>query len=202
MTTNRNWSNFAWATMALPVILGAPLCYLRPDSAGAWIAGMFVVPVSCLGIKALRDRFSIGTIVFPKAEPAGAIVFASLLLCGSLGAALAAALGLIDNSLAHVIGSRGVYALGGCYFVLRGNRLPKMLTPLSATLCDPATTQVLQRRTGWTYVLAGFAITFVGLALPLPLVQPIGMAIIAVGILVPTFIMCAHVNRRSELLNH
>jgi hypothetical protein len=203
MTTNRTWSGFAWATMALPVILGAPLCYLRPDGAWAWMAGMFIVPVACFIIKALRDRLPrVGTVVFPKAIPAGAIIFSSLLLSVSLGAPLAAALGLIDNSLAHVIGSRGVYALGGCYFIVRGNRLPKMLSPLSATLCDPATMQALQRRTGWAYVLAGLAIAIVWVALPLHLAQPIGMAIIALGILVPTFIMRAHANRRDELQNH
>lgn len=203
MTTNRNRSNFAWVTRALPVMIGAPLCYLRPDRAGAWVAGMFIVPLSCLGIMAVRDRLPpVGTVVLPKTIPDGAIIFASLLLSVSLGAALAAELGLIDHSLSRLIGSRAVYALVGCYFVIRGNRLPKMLTPLSATACDPTNLQALQRRTGWAYMLAGLTIAFAWVALPLHLAQPIGMAVIAVGILAPTFILRAHANRRGGLLSH
>jgi hypothetical protein len=210
MTTNRNLSNPALVMMGLPVLLGAPLCYLRPGEVWAWVAGMFIVPVVWLGIKAARKVF--GNAAIPtkhdrspadtRKAVSGAVILASLLLSASLAAPLAAALGLIDESLARAIASRGVYVFVGWYFVLRGNRLPKMLTPLSDTRCDPARLQTLQRCTGWSYVLAGFALAVVWLLLPVHLAQPIGMAIIAVGVLLPTFILRSYATGRNALINH
>ena len=60
-----------------------------------------------------------------------------------------------------------------------------MLTPLSDIRCDPATLQTLRRRTGWAYVLAGFAYTVLWLVLPVHLAVPVGIAVIVAGILVP-----------------
>lgn len=202
MTPNRTAANFAVATMALPVVFGACLCFLRPEASWAWVTVMLIVPVSWLGIKAAGDRLGpVGTIVFPRSVTAGAMIFASLLLAVSLGAPLAAALGLIDTSLAHLIGSRGVYVLAGCYFILRGNRLPKVLTPLADVQCDPATMQTVQRRTGWAYVLAGITLAVLWLVLPVHLAQPIGITVVVAGILVPTFIMRAYAKRRTALPN-
>jgi hypothetical protein len=212
MTANRTLSNLAVAMMGLPVILGISLCYLRAERTGLWVAAMLFLPVSWLGIKAVPKALRttmLGTILMPLENTAdarkaisSAMIFASLIAAMPMGAKLANALGLIDESLAAAIAARWMSVLAGGYLILRGNRLPKILTPLPDIRCDPATMQSLQRRTGWAYVLAGFTFTLVWLVLPVHLAQPIGMGIIAVGILVPTFILRFYAKRWTALLNH
>lgn len=57
-------------------------------------------------------------------------------------------------------------AMLGVFFIISGNRLPKILTPLSASKCDPVRTQRVQRFVGWVFVLAGLAL--VGIAMLAP----------------------------------
>ncbi|HEY4340936.1 MAG TPA: hypothetical protein VGM97_13415 [Steroidobacteraceae bacterium] len=211
MTNNRTFAKLAPAMMALPVIVGAPLCYLRPDRDWLWIFSMLVLPVAWFGIRRMSKtigRTTVGALITASANPddaqkatSSAIVIASLIIGIALGAKLADAMRWIDPSLAHAILTRWINVLAGCYFVFRGNHLPKVLTPLADIRCDPAAMQTLQRRTGWTYVLGGVAFAGVWLLLPQRLAQPIGIAIVVVGILVPTFIMRYYASRRTELLS-
>ena len=199
MTMTRPLSNLALAMMTLPIVLGAPLLFLRPEGAWAWAAGMFTLPVMWFGLQAAAKIFGrpigggawqrAGTDADARKIVSGSMILASLMLSISLGATLAAALGHIDKSLAHEIGQRSMYVLVGCYFVFQGNRLPKILSSLSDACGDPATMQTLRRRIGWTWVLAGFAFAIVWLILPENPALPIGIAIVLAGVLVPSLIL-------------
>lgn len=182
MSTNRALSNLAVAMMALPVILGAALCYLRPDRAWGCAICMLLLPAAW----ALKTRFR-------NAEASRrisyAMIFSSLAICVSLGSALAAALGLIDEPTVRAIGDRLTNVLAGLFVVFLGNQLPKILAPLPDAACDAATMQSVRRRLGWTHVLAGLALAVVWLVLPMQLARPIGIAIIVAGILVPSAVM-------------
>jgi hypothetical protein len=211
MTTTRPLSNFAVAMMALPAVLGAPLLFLRPEGVWAWAAGMFTLPVMWFGIKGAGKALGrpIGCGAWRRGEtPAdvrkivsGSMILASLMLSISLAASLAAALCYIEKSLAQAIGQRSMYVLVGCYFVFQGNRIPKMLSPLSDAHGDPATMQTLRRRIGWIWVLSGFAFAVVWLVVPERLALPIGVAIVLIGIVVPSVIMGRHAKRRGRPLN-
>jgi hypothetical protein len=193
MTANRTLSKLVLPMMALPVILGAALFYLRPQDARTWAIAMIVLPAAGLvRAKVMRTE---NTVEAQKAI-SGALIFVSMLVSVTLAAPLAAALGLIDDALAHKIAIRAASVFAGVFLVLRGNRLPKMLTPLADTRCDPATMQTLQRRTGWAYVLAGFTITVLWIVLPVHLAAPIGAAVIVAGILAPTIIMRSYAKGR------
>jgi hypothetical protein len=211
MTSNRTFAKLAPAMMALPVIVGVPLCFLRPDRAWLWIFAMLVLPIAWFGIRGISrsiGKTTVGALITTSANPddaqkaaSSAIVIASLIIGIALGAELADSMRWIDAPLAHAILTRWINVLAGCYFVIRGNHLPKALTPLADIRCGPATMQILQRRTGWTYVLGGVAFAGVWLLLPEHLAQPTGIAIIFAGILVPTFIMRYYASRRTELLS-
>ncbi len=199
MTTNRSLSKLALAMMAPPVILGAALCFLRPQQAWAWAIAMIVLPAAGLvRAKMMRNE---ATADRQKAI-SGAVIFVSVLVSVTLAAPLAAALGLIDNGLAHAIGTRVASVFAGVFLVLRGNRLPKVLTPLSDTRCDPATLQTLQRRTGWAYVLAGFTLSVLWLVLPTHLAAPIGVAVLVVGILAPTAVLRSYAKKSVGAPSH
>jgi hypothetical protein len=190
MTTPRTLSNLALAMMAPPVILGAALCWLRPQQALAWVIAMIVLPAAWLvRAKMTRSETARKTI-------SAAVILVSLMLCVSLAVWLAAALGRIDDGLAHAIATRSTSVFVGAFFVLRGNSLPKMLRPLSDIRCDPATLQTLQRRTGWAYVLAGFTYAVLWLVLPAHLAAPIGIAVILAGVLAPTIIIRSYAKGR------
>ncbi len=199
MTTNRTLSNLALAMMALPVVLGAGLCALRPERAWLWVVAMLFLPASWLAIRATSralGKTPVGGMMIPVEDPADArrsisfaIAFASLVVAIALGARLAEALGLIDRSLADVVATRWTNVFAGGYFVLRGNALPKVLMPLPDLGPGAEAMQALQRRTGWIFVLAGLAYIVLWLVLPLHLAEPIGVAVIVAGILAPAAVL-------------
>ncbi len=208
MTPHRALSNLSWVMMALPVILGSALCDLRPDGAWAWVMAMVFLPASRLGLKVAGSALGKTTgwaMILPRENTADAqkriayaMSFAGLVLSVLLGASLAAALGLIDDPTANVIGSRMANVLAGLFLMSLGNQLPKMLTPLSDTPCDPATVQTVRRRTGWAHVLTGLLFTVAWLVLPLQSARSIGMALMVAGILVPTVIMRCYCARKMR----
>jgi hypothetical protein len=182
MSTNRALSNVAVAMMALPVIIAAALCYLRPDRAWAYAICMLFLPAAW----ALKTRFKNAE---ARKRISYAMIVSSLVISVPLATSLAAALGLIDGPTVHAIGDRVANVLAGLCIVFLGNQLPKMLPPLSDASCDAATIQSVRRRTGWAHVLAGLAFAVLWLVLPVPLARPIGIAVIVAGILVPWAVM-------------
>jgi len=75
---------------------------------------------------------------------------------------------------------RAIMAILGAFLIFTGNGIPKALTPLAAMQCDAAKVQAFQRFGGWTWVLAGFAIIFGWLVLPIPMAQ------VVTGLVLPT----------------
>ena len=90
------------------------------------------------------------------------LIYAGLIVVVAGGAKAAAAHGLIGSDWP----GRATMAVMGAFLMVTGNSLPKRLVPLSGCSCDPATVQQLQRRAGWTFVLAGAALAIGWLVLP------------------------------------
>jgi hypothetical protein len=194
MSTNRALAKLAVAMMALPVIFGAALWYLRPDRAWLCIICMLVLPAAW----ALKARFKHAE---ARSRILYAMIFSGLVITIQLRVSLAAALGLVEEPTVHALGDRLTNVLAGLFVVFLGNQLPKMLTPLSGARWDAATIQSVRRRIGWTHVLSGLALVVVWLLLPVPLARPIGIAVIVAGILVPSAVMrlcCAGLANRPS----
>lgn len=194
MSMDRHLSGLALAMMALPFTLGAALCFLRPHWAWAWAIPMLVLPVWRLGVEVagrVLDRRAAGPLLMGLEDTGEArkwisdkTIFASLAISVPMGIWLAGVLGLIDPR-AVVISIRPSNVLAGMFMVILGNRLPKMLTPLSRAPCAPATIQTLRRRTGWAMVLSGLALIVLWLFLPVHLAMPMGIVVM----FLPTAIM-------------
>jgi hypothetical protein len=209
MALNRTLSRLAIAMMALPVILGVSLCYVRPGSIRLWVVAMCCVPAaSC--IKAIGQAFgktAVGAMTTwddytadGRTVASDSIIVASLVVALPLAATLANALGLIDESLARMIATRWTNALAGGYFVFHGNRLPKILS--SDLQYDPTTIQTVRLHTGRVVVLAGLAFTVLWLILPVRLAERIGIAVVVAGVLVPSLRMRVRVKRRVQYTAH
>ena len=198
MIITRPLSNLALAMMALPVILGAWLCYVRPEKAVAWAIGMAALPVLWFVVRAAAKAFGRGEACATTMQPekagdarkiiSGAMIFAGLLISTSLGMQLAAGIGLMGDPSADALTARMTGVVMGGFLMFYGNRLPKMLWPLSSR-CDAATMQTFQRRAGWAYVLAGLGHVVVYLVLPMDLAPAAGMAVIVAGVLIPSAIL-------------
>jgi hypothetical protein len=200
--TSRSLSNLALAMMALPALLGACLCLVRPQRTWLWLIAMLVMPAAWFGVreafKALRRAATAGSTLEAqdRVAVAVAVIVASMVVAMPLGARLAEALGLIGPPLAQAISTRWANVLVGGYLVFKGNRLPKILTPLADAPFEAASFDALRRRTGWIVVLAGFAYTVLWLAAPAAVAEPVGLALIAAGILVPVAIIRTGARRR------
>ncbi len=190
MAANRALSNLALAMMALPMLLGACLCWVRPERAWLWALAMVAVPVAALGKTTVRARLlRAESTVDARTAISGAVIVSSWVAASLLAGKLAGTLGTIEPSLADAIAIRWANFLVGGYFVLCGDRLPKVLTPLSDLRGDPANIQTLQRRTGWILILAGLAYAVLWLFLPIRLAWPIGLAVMLGGFLAPSVVL-------------
>jgi hypothetical protein len=117
------------------------------------------------------------------------------MLAAAYGARQARNAGLITSP---EFGQRLSMVVLGAWFVVTGNSLPKMLTPLSALRQDPACAQALQRFFGWTWVSMGLVFAAVWIALPTDLAEPVSVAAIAIAVLaVLTRIVQRHRARHS-----
>lgn len=87
-------------------------------------------------------------------------------------------IGIEDIDLAR----RVVGVLLGVYFIVDGNRTPKMML-VPASYFAAAPTQRLLRVTGWTWVAIGAAYALVWLMLPIDLADPISAILIFSGFL-------------------
>jgi hypothetical protein len=191
---DRTLSRLALAMLALPAGLGLTLCIVRPDRVLLWAVAMIAIPALLAATHGLR-RFE--NALADSSEQAmqergevlsSAVAWASLVIALIMSARLAEALGLVDHALAEDMATRWANILAGGFLIFHGNRLPKILLPLS-TFSDPARVQTVRRRTGLAYVLAGVAFAGGWLFLPVSLAQPAGLVILALGILAPALVM-------------
>jgi len=107
-------------------------------------------------------------------------MFGAVILAMPLSAALIATLGIFVND---EWSRRAAMAIIGAFFMVTGNAMPKMLTPLSATRCDPARVQAFQRLAGWTWALTGLGFATVWLTFPIRLAEPVSLGLMAAGML-------------------
>ncbi len=80
------------------------------------------------------------------------LTIASLLIAASFALKFAS-----PAYLSPELGRRLFGILMGLILVFFANAVPKVLTPLMSTRCDPATEQAIRRFTGWTFMIGGVA---------------------------------------------
>lgn len=178
-------SRSASALLVSTMALAAWNWYLMPERAASWAAALvFLVAITVVfaiaSRSAARQAEDDSTARRRAAIVRTTVVFTSLLLAFSLGLQLATTIGVIDApDLKH----RGTMVFIGFYFVLTGNQLPKMLTPLSELRCDGTRTQAFQRFTGWAWVLMGLSYVACWLILPLDVAKSVSVAVLVAGML-------------------
>lgn len=104
------------------------------------------------------------------------LIFAGLMIVIPIGLQLAAKAGLADSGWAW----RALMALVGVFLVLRGNEIPKKLTPIASGRCDPIRAQRVQRVAGWAWFITGAALVVIWLTLPLALAQTLSWFVLPV----------------------
>jgi len=109
-----------------------------------------------------------------------ALIFAALILLASLGIRVLRSMELVA---AANVSLRLMMAVTGAFLMMTGNSIPKTLTPLASTVCDPVRLQRFQRLAGWSWVLAGAALAITWLVLPISTAKPLTWLIIAAGVL-------------------
>jgi hypothetical protein len=158
-------NHLAPGLLALGAALAIGNWWLRPGRAPAWAAALIVI--GCMGLVWFRaSRRSAEEGARSKREDSirAAIVFAALMLLIGLGNRLAIASGAAGSPNFAL---RAIMAIAGAFLVFTGNAMPKMLTPLASQRCDPARAQAARRFAGWTWVLAGAAVSVAWLGLPI-----------------------------------
>ena len=108
-----------------------------------------------------------------------ALCFAALMMATP---AIVRFLPLFDPADEKIWARRLTMVIVGLFFADMGNRMPKMLTPLSQLSCDAARVQAFQRYFGWIWVMTGLMYSAVWLVMPLDVAQPFAMAVLAIGI--------------------
>jgi hypothetical protein len=175
------WNYIPPALIALNTLLVAENWYLRPQSAGSW----FVVLLLLIGMTLALVLVSRDPKEAARRDAGGSvrsgIVTAGLILVISLGAKLAVALGAVHYG---DIALRATMAIVGAFLAVTGNAMPKTLTPLAALHCDPAKVQAVQRLAGWIWALAGLAVAFAWLTLPINLAEAMSFLLLPSAILV------------------
>jgi hypothetical protein len=144
----------ATGLLAAGTVLAASNWYLRPGQSLAWAAALLVL---------------------------GAVVFGGAIVVGALG--LAFATSVLDGAGSHDRSQRATMVFWGLFFVVTGNALPKMLTPLPALQCAAAKVQAFQRFAGWAWVLMGLAFVAIALALPMDSAKPASQLLLVGGTL-------------------
>jgi hypothetical protein len=114
-----------------------------------------------------------------RPQSAGSWFVVLLLLIG-----MTLALVLLSREPKEQAARRATMAIGGAFLAVRGNAIPKTLTPLAALHCDPAKAQAVQRLAGWIWALAGLAVAIAWLMLPINLAEEMSYLLLPSAILV------------------
>ena len=109
------------------------------------------------------------------------VAAAALMILLALAASLAAKAGLlVDTEWAR----RSTMIVLGAYLALTGNALPKRLTPLATSTCDPVRAQAIQRVAGWTQVLTGLIVAAAWIVAPTDVAEFVTVVAVLTGVLV------------------
>ena len=117
-----------------------------------------------------------------------ALFFAALMLATP---AIVRFLPMFDAGDEKIWARRLTMIIVGLFFADMGNRIPKVLTPLSELSCDAARVQAFQRYFGRVWVMTGLAYATTWLVLPLEMAKPMSLLVMGIGI----FVVAAHMVR-------
>jgi hypothetical protein len=106
--------------------------------------------------------------------------FAGVLILADGGASIAATHGLLGPEWP----TRATMAVLGAFLMVTGNAIPKTLAPLSASSCNLASLQRLQRQAGWMFSIAGAGLTLGWLAFPEPLANLLTLMLVPITALI------------------
>jgi hypothetical protein len=176
------------AVSALPLIaiaLALANWNARPDAAWAWatVIVMSLVMVAVRWRSQLAFRRSSGDAVSIRSftSVTGGVAFGALMMIVPLAVTLAHAYGVVEDPDS---GRRTTMIILGAYLAVTGNRLPRMLPPVSSMQCDGARVQAFQRLAGWTWALCGLGFATAWLALPIDAAEPASTALVVAGMIV------------------
>jgi hypothetical protein len=182
MTTTAapRWRALAPCLLVLGILLAAANWYLDPEHNRRSAAAVLFLALLVSPLWVANRRTS----SHPRyASGAGAIrhavAFAALMIAAPLGIRLLATLGVAHEG---TLGRRLPMIVLGAFFVVTGNALPKMLTPLSDLRCDAATAQAIQRFSGWAWVLTGLSYAVSWIVLPIEAAESTGILVILAGL--------------------
>ena len=113
-----------------------------------------------------------------RTQIAWSLFFAGLMLGASWGLKQLVAAGVIDDPM---FPQRVSMAIMGAMVAFMGNAVPKTLTPMASTRCDPAKVQELQRFAGYTWVITGLIFSLAWLILPKAAAQPLSVMVLLFG---------------------
>jgi hypothetical protein len=176
------------AVPALPLIgiaLALANWNARPDAAWAW-AAVIVISLVMVAVRwrsQLAFRRSSGDAVSIRSftSVTGGVAFGALMMIVPLAVTLAHAYGVVEDPDS---GRRTTMIILGAYLAVTGNRLPRMLPPVSSMQCDGARVQAFQRLAGWTWALCGPGFATAWLALPIDAAEPASTALVVAGMIV------------------
>jgi len=178
MDTKRISTYIAPVLLVLSTALTAVNWYLKPGRSVVWIGILLFIAGMSLAFNLASGRANGGGAqVQVRDSIARGIVCGGGILAIALAGKLAVRVGLVGQT---GLTWRAIMAILGAFLIFTGNGIPKALTPLAAMQCDAAKVQAFQRFGGWTWVLAGFAIIFGWLVLPIPMAQ------VVTGLVLPT----------------
>ena len=151
----------------LCIALVAGNWYLRPERYLIWLGVLLLI--ANMAAVFLGSRGVTGEAGRRRARDIrGGIAWGTAILAIALGGKLILRLGASGET---DLTWRITMMLLGAFLVFTGNGIPKALTPLSAIHCDAARVQAFQRFGGWLWVVAGLALVFAWLVLPVPSAQ-------------------------------
>lgn len=193
MTTKTVSNYITAAVLWLIAALAIANWYLRPGRAAAWAT--IVVLAGCV-FMALVASQRLKDVSGWKSESSiqGGIVIAGVFLVIALSSKLAAAFGLNNQT---DLGWRATMATAGAFLMIRGNAMPKKVTPLSRFGSDAARVQTMRRFTGWIWVLTGLALMVPWLVLSTALANTVTFFLLPSAILV-TLIQCFRLRGAQE----
>jgi hypothetical protein len=185
MTTARTSvsSYLAPFLLALGAGLAGGNWYLEPERFRSWTAALLLLAVLALVLWVGLRRVSAPAAPRYAADSIrSGIVFAALIMAVSLSVKLIQSLTPVGDS---DLSQRLTMVILGAFFMVTGNAMPKMLTPLSVMQCDGAKAQAFQRFAGRTFVLAGLAFAAAWLVLSSDIAEPVSVTlIVAAGLAV------------------
>ena len=128
-----------------------------------------------------------------RAEITRGVILAALLLGASL-AAKRLSPQYVNPDLAH----RLLGVLMGAVVVIYANTVPKTLTPLLQTRCEPSAAQAVRRFTGWSLVIGGAAYALAWASAPLRIADLLAVSFLGASVLLVAARVAWSISKRKH----